>query len=204
MQIVKARSLLTQNNLRNHTSANPEQDYSNRDTTSIEEDMKPPAEEFLSAPSASQMKSVPSNISALESAPPEADIETEKHPVSVNEVQIIDKSVIQEENVVQNKKQNLQSISSSNVLGETDEDDADDWLKEETSETVSSSDKIIPIDNDEDVSFSDLEDEGDVPTSYKKKDSRDWVQLDGSKQTRHEPENKDSNDWLDLDEIEVE
>lgn len=203
-QIVKARSLLTQNNLRNHTSANPEQDYSSRDTPSIEEDMKPPAEEFLSAPSASQMKSVPSNISALESAPQEADIETEKHPVSVNEVQIVDKSVIKEENVVQNKKQNLPSISSSKVLGETDEDDADDWLKEETSETVSSSDKIIHIDNDEDVSFSDLEDEGDVPTSSKKKDTRDWVQLDGSKQNRHEPENKDSNDWLDLDEIEVE
>lgn len=201
---MKARSLLTQNNLRNHTSANPEQDYSNRDTPYIEEGVESPAENLPSASSSSQIKSVPSNISALESPPLEADIETDKHPVSVNEVQIVDKSVIQEENVIQNKKQNLQSVSSSKVLGETDEDDADDWLKEETSETVSSSDRNIPIDNDEDVSFSDLEDEGDVPTSYKKKESRDWVQLDGSKQNRHEPENKDSNDWLDLDEIEVE
>lgn len=205
MQIVKARSLLMQNNIRNHTSAKPEQDCSNRDTSSIE-DMKSQPEEFLSATSATQLKSVPVEVSAPESSPLEADIETEKHPVLVNEVQIVDKSVIQEENVVKNKyqNQNLPSTSSSNVLGETDEDDADDWLKEETSETVSSSDKIIPIDNDEDVSFSDLEDEGDVPTSYKKKDSRDWVQLDGSKQNKHEPENKDSNDWLDLDEIEVE
>ncbi|WOH05389.1 hypothetical protein DCAR_0624805 [Daucus carota subsp. sativus] len=203
-QIVKARSLLTQNNLRNNSSAKSELDTSRRETLSIEEDMKSPAEEFLSAPSATRIKSVPVETSALESAPPQADIETEKHPVLVNEVRIVDKSVIQEENVIQKKKQNLPSTSSSNVLGETDEDDADDWLKEETSETVSSSDKIIPIDNDEDVSFSDLEDEGDVPTSYKKKDSRDWVQLDGSKQDRHDPENKYSNDWLDLDEIEVE
>ena len=87
--------------------------------------------------------------------------------------------------------------------------------------------------NEDDVSFSDLEeDDGDVPTSYKKvqygsdsstKESRDWVQLSRSSSdstkdinavsvdragfeqvSTHNPETKETNDWLDLDEIDVE
>ncbi|KAH0995917.1 hypothetical protein GBA52_019781 [Prunus armeniaca] len=112
------------------------------------------------------------------------------------------------------------------------EDDADDWLKEGTSEIDGVGGTSIPIENDEDVSFSDLEDDdGEAPSSYKKvtsgsdsstKDSRDWVQLSrtsadsdkeiNSVEIRHagseqvssrNMETKESNDWLDVEDIDV-
>ncbi|PSR87912.1 Protein PRRC2A like [Actinidia chinensis var. chinensis] len=121
---------------------------------------------------------------------------------------------------------------STVVLEEKYDDDGDDWLKEESSEIIGTGGTTIPIENDEDVSFSDLEeDDGDVPTSDKKvtygsdssvKESRDWVQLsrtsaDATKDTNavgldragtepissHNPDMKESNDWLDIDEIDV-
>ncbi|GFY86653.1 BSD domain-containing protein [Actinidia rufa] len=91
----------------------------------------------------------------------DADFEIEKHPVQSTEIPIIDKSVIEEG-------------------------------PEENSEIISTGGTTIPIENEEDVSFRDLEeDDGDVPTSYKKVSS-------------HTPDMKESNDWLDIDEIDVE
>ncbi|KAK1433155.1 hypothetical protein QVD17_10061 [Tagetes erecta] len=138
------------------------------------------------------------------------DAVTEKHYIPSQEVQVVDKSVIQEEplNKTKVEVQNMPSNMTSNV----DEDkDEDDWLKEENTETIVASTTTIPIDNDEDVSFSDLEedDDGDNQTSYKKaasgsdsstKDSRDWVQLGSG---AHNSEMKESNDWLDVDDIDV-
>ena len=73
------------------------------------------------------------------------------------------------------------------MLEEKYDDDGDDWLKEESSEIIGTGGTTIPIENEENVSFSDLEeDDGDVPASDKKvtygsdssvKESRDWVQL---------------------------
>ncbi|KAJ4844192.1 hypothetical protein Tsubulata_000865 [Turnera subulata] len=160
------------------------------------------------------------------------DLEMDKHSVESTEVQIIDKAVVEEEHINQTKHQYASSSSSSKVLDEKFEDDADDWLKEDTSEMVGTSRTSMPLGNDEDVSFSDLEDDdGDVPTSYKKagsgsdssaKDPRDWVQLSrsssdsvkhinpvdakhgGSEQvSARNSETKESNDWLDIDDIEV-
>lgn len=134
----------------------------------MEDSTNPQNEEHLTALSAAELESLPIETSVCEpvdflvTAVPE----TEKHPITSSEIQIVDKSVIEEENVKQKKDQNLHSASASNIVVNNDEDDADDWLKEESSGTGGSKETTIPIDNDEDVSFSDLEeDEGDVAAS---------------------------------------
>ncbi|KAI3808510.1 hypothetical protein L1987_24461 [Smallanthus sonchifolius] len=131
-------------------------------------------------------------------------IETVKHPIQIDDVQIVDKSVVQEES--------------------REGKDEDDWLKEESSETVTNRVTIL-IESNEDVSFSDLEeeddddDDGNIPIHYKKathasdsstKDSRIWAQLNRSSTDSRKDsdslgqvsvrnyETKESNDWLDV------
>ena len=192
-------------------------------------------EQHLFVPSSGPLESVPLQASAVEAAPSAdvSDVEMEKHPVQSAVAQIIDKSVVKEAPVNPTVEQSS-SGSANRFLDEAyDEDDADDWLKEDTSEMAGASQTSMPTGNEEDVSFSDLEeeDDGDVPASYKKtgsgsdsstKDSRDWVQLSrssphsdkdinsgDSRQTGSEhssarnSENKDSNDWLNVDDIDV-
>nr|XP_043632294.1 uncharacterized protein LOC122603607 [Erigeron canadensis] len=85
-------------------------------------------------------------------------IETVKPPFHSDEIQIVGKSVIQVE-PCEGKDE--------------DEVEADDWLNEETSEIVTHSLRIN-IENDEHVSFSDLEDDddedddGNIPIHFKK------------------------------------
>ncbi|KAE8707677.1 hypothetical protein F3Y22_tig00110377pilonHSYRG00042 [Hibiscus syriacus] len=226
-QIVEARAVLMQG-IQHLAKAKTAEDHPESVTSIIEADLR--HEESLSVPYSAQSKSVPFKESETEVATTSVAVEipTEKHPVLSTEVQVIDKSVIEEEPIKEAKHQHLTS-GSSVVSIEKYEDDADDWLKEETSEAVGTSATTVPLDNDEDVSFSDLEDDDDVPISYKKvtsgsdssmKDSRDWVQLgrsstdsvkdvncvgnehSGSEQVRSQnPETKESNDWLDIEEI---
>lgn len=162
-----------------------------------------------------------------------ADIEMEKHPVQNTELLVVEKPVVKDEPVDQTmNKHSLPGSSSSRVLDDKFEDDGDDWLKEESSEIVGVSGTTFPVGNDEDVSFSDLEeDDGDVPINYSKattgsdsstKDSRDWVQLSRSSAdsvkdissveiknaeseqvSARNPESKEPNDWLNLDDIDV-
>ncbi|KAJ4713103.1 putative BSD domain-containing protein [Melia azedarach] len=177
---------------------------------------------------------VPSESMPLETSASDADLsvvtidfETEKHPLQTNEMQVVGKSVVKEEAMDSTKHQH--SLSSCSIAAkEKFEDDGDNWLKEESLEMVGMTGSTMQLGNDEDVSFSDLED-GDVkvPGSYKKtmsgsdsstKDSRDWVQVsrnsadsvkdihpDGVKATASQqvnarsPETKESNDWLDVD-----
>ncbi|KAK6125345.1 hypothetical protein DH2020_040914 [Rehmannia glutinosa] len=120
------------------------------------------------------------------------------------------KSLDPEENAISS----IFESGSLNVSVEKEDgsDDADDWLKEETSEVGGAVGNTIPIENEDDVSFSDLEeeDDGDAPSSFRKssyssdKDSRDWVQLGKSssdKESANAHETKESNDWLDVDDI---
>ncbi|XP_010463759.1 PREDICTED: uncharacterized protein LOC104744398 [Camelina sativa] len=140
-------------------------------------------------------------VSTIESS----DFETDKHPIESKEIQIVDKSIIEE------------TASSSRLINvqvdDEEEDDADDWLNdEEETSSVSAiegrANTNHPLgEDDEDVSFSDLEeeDEGDVKVTYKKvtnsgsdssnKNSPDWVQLEEVKVK------KESNDWLNVDEL---
>uniref|UniRef100_F6HWX2 Uncharacterized protein n=1 Tax=Vitis vinifera TaxID=29760 RepID=F6HWX2_VITVI len=224
MQIVKARAKLTQE-LQNRTKAKPEPE-SERGTY-LKETTNPPHEEHPSVPSSSQSESLPLKTSSIESATSivASDFPTEKHTVLSTKVQIVDKSVVEEGPVKEIKNQDSLSGSSSRILDEKYEDDGDDWLKEESSEIVGAGRATMPLVNEEDVSFSDLEeDDGDAPTSYKKvtygsdsstKDSRDWVQLSSSsadsakdatgseKVSAHNTETKESNDWLNVDDIDV-
>lgn len=137
--------------------------------------------------------------SKSESAPLEVySIETVKHPIHIDEIQIVDKSVIKEEPQKEGK-------------------DEDDWLKEESSENVSNR-VTIPIENDEDVSFSDLEDDDDddsnIPIHYKNttygsdSSTKDSVQLgksstDSGKDSVYNSKMKESNDWLDVIDADV-
>lgn len=140
-----------------------------------------------------------------------SDFETDKHPIESKEIQIVDISVIEE--------RSTSTASSSRFINvqvdDEEEDDADDWLNDEETSSVSafegrSTSNHHPLGEDEeDVSFSDLEEdndgESDVKVSYKNvtnsgsdssdKNSPDWVQLKEVK------EKKKSNDWLDVDAV---
>ncbi|KAK9285414.1 hypothetical protein L1049_024607 [Liquidambar formosana] len=232
-QIVEARAMLMQE--LQSRSRKPEAECSGKDASYLKETAITSHEECLSVPSGTQSESVPLKTAITESSSftRAADFETEKHPVSsTDDIRVIDKSIIEEGPVNETKYQNSFSGSSSRVMDEKSEDDGDDWLKEESAETGGISGTSIPLGNDEDVSFSDLEDDdGDAPMSDKKvtyssdsstKDSRDWVQLSrssddsakdinsvssepaGSEQVRgRNPESKESNDWLNVDDIDV-
>lgn len=152
------------------------------------------------------------------------DVETDKHPIKNVEIQVVDNPII-EEMPLQTGVGHSHS-GPSKVFDDIDVDDADDWLKEETLEIDGDSGTNIPIGNDEDVSFSDLEDDDqEMPAYHKKgtsgsdsstKDSRDWVQLsrtsgDSDKdmntvETKHAGSSqvgtrKESSDWLNVDDI---
>lgn len=91
----------------------------------------------------------------------------EKQPMIHRDIQV-DKPVVKGGLVTHKNVEKTKSVSSSK-LQESDEDDGDDWLKEETSETAGVSKTTIPIDSEEDVSFSDLEEEDkDVPAKSRK------------------------------------
>ncbi|XP_018499646.2 uncharacterized protein LOC103933822 [Pyrus x bretschneideri] len=232
-KIVEARAMLS-HQLKKVTNENSETDPSGSSTTHVKGVSDFPEEQHLSVPPSAQSDFAPSNTSTIRSGPlPQAvDVETDKHPVQSSEIQIIDKPVIEEGPVKETKYQLPLSNSSSKVVDEKYEDDGDDWLKEETSEMDGVGGTSIPVENDEDVSFSDLEDDdGDAPAGYKKvtsgsdsstKDSRDWVQLSrasadsdkdsNSVEIRHSGsgqvsarnlETKESNDWLDVEDIDV-
>jgi hypothetical protein len=83
---------------------------------------------------------------------PVTDLEVEKHAIQVTEVAVVDKSVIKEQLTEDNSK-------ASNVLQETFDDDTDDWFDEESDLAGHTS---ILMGDEEDVSFSDLEEDDDV------------------------------------------
>ncbi|KAE8735893.1 hypothetical protein F3Y22_tig00000329pilonHSYRG00391 [Hibiscus syriacus] len=226
-QVIAAREMLMQGS-QYQEKVKVVEDHSESVTSQMAVDL--PCEESLSVPSSTQYEAVLLKASRNEdhAIAIAIEIETEKHPVQSAEMQVVDKSVIEEESMKEIKHQHSTS-GSSGVSIEKSEDDADDWLKEEISEVGNRNATTIPFGNDEDVSFSDLEEE-DVPISYKKvtsgsdsstKESRDWVQLGrsstdsvkdvrcvgdkhpGSEQVNaHNPETKESNDWLDIEDIE--
>ncbi|KAH7689765.1 BSD domain-containing protein [Dioscorea alata] len=91
---------------------------------------------------------------------PITDIETEKHPVEITEIEVVDKSVIEVEPPAQPKHKDLADTTSEITIQKFDED-VDEWLEEDTEDMGTSIVPTIPIGNEEDVSFSDLEDVDD-------------------------------------------
>lgn len=200
-QIVKARALLSQE-LKSHKKS---EDLSGEGTTDPKDSDVIEHRDPLYVPSRTEFYNVP--VSYVESHTSEM-----KYPDTSNEIPVVDKSVIEENIVGPEMERNVHSDSSS-LLVEKDEDDGDDWLKEESSEYGVTSGANISIENEEDVSFSDLEEDDEDATATKKisyssdKDTRDWVQLSkssadsSSKVTPNNLETKETNDWLDVDDI---
>ncbi|OVA03021.1 BSD [Macleaya cordata] len=185
-QIAEARALLMQEV---PEKIKPEPDHLQKGTYSPKESANSLQEEHLSASCNVPTDSAQLETFALEpkSCVEMADIETEKHPVLSRDVEIIDKSIV-EEPVVQNKDA-VSGTSKKVVTHQTDEEDGDDWLEEST-EMDSFVGTNIPIGNEEDVSFSDLEEDDDEDEkvssrkivadrsdSYSTKDPQGWVQL---------------------------
>ncbi|XP_051141486.1 uncharacterized protein LOC127258611 [Andrographis paniculata] len=205
-QVLEARALLT-HDLKNRKTIKSE-DISGKDSLIPQETSIPHHDEPLSVPSPVSYDDKHENSSNLNpsSSTMAATSDIGKHETDTDEIETVDKSVISEKDNNGHVKSDLPGASENK-----DEDDTDDWLNEEVGTVVG---KNIPIDNDDDVSFSDLEeDDGDVPSSYRKsnyssdKDSRDWVQLgksspDSSKDTdvKHSDE---ENAWLDVNDIVV-
>ncbi|KAG8478465.1 hypothetical protein CXB51_028377 [Gossypium anomalum] len=217
-QVVAAKEMLMPG-LQYRAKVKVVEDHSKRDTSKITADL--PREESLSLLCSSQSKAVLLKATRSDEGDTAivVQIETEKHPVQSGEMQVVDKSVIEEEPTKVIKHQHSTS-GSSRVSIKKFEDDADDWLEEETSEAFGRSATTILLGNDEDVSFSDLEDYDDdsVPISYKQVTSGSDSSTKDSRalQTRlkmlavlvinilvsaRNPETKESNDWLDIEEI---
>lgn len=157
-------------------------------------------EEQLSVPVNDLSESIPVEISAVEPASSaEADIEMDKHAVTSSEIPVVDKKVVEEVSVKPSRSEKPTPSTSISVV-DSDDNDADDWLKEENTEadTIPFKGTSYPMGNDdEDISFSDLEEDDDVPTSSKKPGHpNDKV----SSETR---KNKESNDWLDVEDIDI-
>ncbi|KAL9284699.1 putative BSD domain-containing protein [Arabidopsis thaliana] len=194
-QVLEARSMLSQE-LQKRSKLPVEAGSSEANTVIVEPLTVPPSPETAAVKIVNPVES--------------SDVETDKHPIESKEIQIVDKSVIEE--------RSTSTASSSRFINvqvdDEDDDDADDWLNDEETSSVSAiggrSTTNHPFGEDEeDVSFSDLEEEddneGDVKVSYKNltnsgsdssdKKSPDWVQLKEVK------EKKKSNDWLDVDAV---
>ncbi|KAL0914558.1 hypothetical protein M5K25_014915 [Dendrobium thyrsiflorum] len=223
-QIVQARTMLLQD-LHRRTKPNTEGSAKSFPSVKEDEHYEP------GVPGEGKVNVMPvSGIISSESLPsppqpeeifvsiPVTDIETEKHPVETTEVKIIDKSVIEEDPPVQSMSKDLQAdvSSASKQKGESYEDD---WLEDETGEASGSGENAVPLGNDEDVSFSDLEEDDDhgigaqakaisKPNPTQVKESRGWVQLNKSPgspakiSNSTSPQNKD--DWLNVDEVDAE
>lgn len=141
-----------------------ESDLSARGTVHSKEE-----EQALSVPSSAQLESEPLQTSTIEAPSMHAsDVEMEKHPVQRTKIEVIDKSMV-EKAPVNPTAQQSSSTSTSRFLDNTFEDEVDDWLNEDNSEIAGVSRTSMPTANDDDVSFSDLEeDDGDAPISRKR------------------------------------
>ncbi|KAG8068063.1 hypothetical protein GUJ93_ZPchr0005g16005 [Zizania palustris] len=127
-----------------------------------------PAEEKVIQPSNVENKAGKSDVCVSSFEEPTSDIsldiEAEKFPIATTEVEIIDKSVIEEELSVKNESKSLPI--ESKLRAETDEDEADEWPDEwpdddAEEEVVGTADNRTSLGQEEDISFSDLEDDDD-------------------------------------------
>ena len=97
------------------------------------------------------------------------DYETEKHPVESTDMPFVDKSVIEEKPVSYTEDKDHLVSTSSKILIPTFEDDEIDWPEDDDSQFGGYSGAAICVENEEDISFSDLEDVDDSTTPTKSK-----------------------------------
>ncbi|KAK2660106.1 hypothetical protein Ddye_006639 [Dipteronia dyeriana] len=90
----------------------------------------------------------------------------EKHPIESTEVQFIDKSVIEENPVTEDKHLLVGPSSKIQIPDYEEEEDDDDWP--EADSELGDNETPIYVGNEDDISFSDLEDDVLLPVKPKK------------------------------------
>ena len=158
LQVVAARSMWMQElqkQTKEETGWFSRSTYYSKDrANTLEEDFDPiPGRTFASKHTSSSMAT---------------DFETEKYPVESTELQFIDKSVIAEKTVIKTGNKDSLVGPSSKPLVQNFEDDEDEW-PEEDSDFGGYSGTAYCMGNEDDISFSDLEDvdDGNVPRKTK-------------------------------------
>ncbi|GJN17554.1 hypothetical protein PR202_gb04632 [Eleusine coracana subsp. coracana] len=161
LQILEAREELLQHSRINNKispkeTEGSEQSSESRNVSSIQPEDKEPS----SSTSIIQSKSGISETPPVQepTSDPVADVEADKHPISTTEAEIIDKPVIQEELVVKNETKSIPDVKSNVYTTEDDDKEVDDWLQDMAS-VPSKTGKTTVADEEEDISFSDLEDD---------------------------------------------
>ncbi|ONK74578.1 uncharacterized protein A4U43_C03F7930 [Asparagus officinalis] len=209
-QIVQAREMLLQD-LQTRTKPKPAESATDA-LMQKEVDASVPSEQnVVTSEASAETSSIETlHVEDPSTSLPITDLETEKHPVHTTEVKIIDKSVIEEDQPIQMKTKDLKGTSNTRSIekSEEDDEDVDDWLEEEeTGEASVPKGTTIPLGNDDDVSFSDLEDDGDQGTSNNSKTINHDFKGAAKVGNSTGAQNKESSDWLsidDLDDINVE
>ncbi|KAK1276634.1 hypothetical protein QJS04_geneDACA016014 [Acorus gramineus] len=205
-QIVEARAMLLQE-LQNQTKSGS--DASGRDDTSYTKEpilsMPHEPREFKHSNFNEISRFETPTSEEPENAVPLTDFETEKHAITATETRIIDKSVIEDSSLIP---------SSKMTAIDKEDEDGDDWL-EDTDDVDGSGSSVVPLVNEDDVSFSDLEEDDDdagVATSGtieivtspldSQKVDKGWVRGVNTK-SHTSPDTDSSNDWLDINDIDV-
>ncbi|KAJ6847676.1 uncharacterized protein M6B38_276140 [Iris pallida] len=150
-QITEARAMLQKLQNRNKAERETCRRSSGITTVSPGEEVKSPSYKLpeTSSSKACQFEEV---------STPVIDLETEKHTLHITDVEIVDKSVINEGPAVQSGNKWKAPIEMYK-----DDDDEDDWLQDDdaSGDTGISISTIVPLGNEEEVSFSDLEEDDD-------------------------------------------
>jgi hypothetical protein len=159
-QILEAREELLQSSprMRKLGSQGPRGSSENKDTPSTQ------AEDTEFSASSIQYKSGLSEATTFQEPTPDPlpGVEAIKHPISTSELEIVDKSVIEEVLVVKNEMMNISEKPKLYTPEDDDDKEVEEWL-EDMDHVSSKSGNITSAghDEDEDVSFSDLEDDDD-------------------------------------------
>ncbi|KAJ7966501.1 BSD domain-containing family protein [Quillaja saponaria] len=155
-QVMAARALWMQEL---HKQTKPESDWFGS-STSYSKDTVVHEDLVSRSSNDAYFEDVPHQIYAYESTlfPVMTVYGTEKQPIESSDMHFIDKSVIEERPLVKTKDDDVLVGQSSKTVTQDYEDDEDDWLDED-SELGGYGGTTITIGNEEDISFSDLEDD---------------------------------------------
>ncbi|XBI19410.1 hypothetical protein VPH35_060939 [Triticum aestivum] len=157
-QILEAREELLQSSprMKNVASEGPGGSSESSNVPSTQ------AEDIEFSPSSIQDKSGIAEATSFQEPTPDPlpGAEADKHPISTSEPEIIDKSVIEEELVVKTEIKNPGDKPNLYTPEDDDDKEVEDWL-EDMDHADNKTGNITSVGQDEDVSFSDLEDEDD-------------------------------------------
>lgn len=148
----------------------PETDWFGRSTsfmedsaTDIHEDLIPTSSYYTN----SDVMSPRTYASEPATSTMTTDCEFDKHLVESSETRFVDKAVIEEKPIATNNNKSFSGPSSKiHIPNYEDDDDDNDW-PEDDSEFGGDGGNTICMGNEDDISFSDLEDEGNLPIKTK-------------------------------------